>query len=199
MTVVTANYQISLTGLYGSLLTGAGTEIEFVELDGLEDLPDVRNFDRARAFKHGFFLSPDLYGKRVITYTMQITAKTEAAFRAYVDQLAAATSDPQNGIVMVGQLPFHPFGQWQVTGQVRKRSLPVEERFSLLKGTAVIQVECSDARVYSAVLHSATSGVTTSVGGLTLPLTMPLDLGGTGDSGLISVVNAGSFPTPWSA
>ncbi len=57
--------------------------------------------------------------------------------------------------------------------------------------------EATDPRIYENVQRTASTTATTATGGLSFPLTFPLDFGGTGGSGLIAIANTGNFATPW--
>lgn len=185
--------------LGGALLLGDGTDYDIVRVVGLDDLPDVRTTDKEKALRHGLYPSADFYGKRVIVIELEVWADTPTEMRAAIDVLDAATSVPDADSDFVGRLTGYSIGDFLVSVRPRKRDLPLDQEMMLGKANATIQLEASDPRIYSNLLQSASTAVVTAAGGLSLPLTLPLDLGGTGDSGTFSAANLGNFEAPWVA
>lgn len=185
--------------LGGALLLGDSTDYDIVRIVGLDDLPDVRTTDKEKALRHGLYPSADFYGKRVIVIELEVWADTPTEMRAAIDVLDAATSVPDADSDFVGRLTGYSIGDFLISVRPRKRDLPLDQEMMLGKANATIQLEASDPRIYSNLLQSASTAVVTAAGGLSLPLTLPLDLGGTGDSGTFSAANLGNFEAPWVA
>lgn len=190
-----ADLQFELNGL----LLGEGTSYDIVQVAGWDDLPEIRTTDKEKALRHGLYPAADFYGKRVLVFELEVWANTPALMRAAIDALLDATNDPDADVAIVGRFPSYPIGDVLTFGKCRKREVPTTLEQQLGMGLAALQIECPDPRLYSNLLLTTSTGVVTSTGGLSFPLTFPLDFGGTGDSGTFQVTNLGNFEAPWTA
>lgn len=180
---------------------GNGTNgIDIVQVVGLDDLPDLAVYDKDRALRHGQFAGEDLARKRVVTFELEVWGTSETEFRQNVQLLGDATVVRADELPLVGKLPGDVFSKFRVNVKCRKRQLPLDVEYVVgRKASAALLFEATDPRVYDNAESTASTGVTTSTGGLTFPLTFPLDFGGTGTSGLVDLTNSGNFTTPWQA
>lgn len=195
--LITTDYQVE----YNGALLGAGAGgTELVTITGLDDLPELRTFDKARSLRHGLFPGEDLAGLRTIVAEFEVWGSTASEMRSRLEAVLDATVPRSDEIPLVFQVPGHAFTQGRVLCRARQRSAPIVEQYVVgNKADVVIQWEATDPRVYDNAQQVVSSGVTTASGGLSMPLTMPLDFGGTGTSGQFTVDNTGNFSAPWSA
>lgn len=185
--LITRDWQCELNGL----LLGEGTPYGVVNLDGIDDLPEIRSFDDPRAGDHGSYRGNDLAGSRVITVTLDIVATAGTTFDAAVNALQAATVLQAVETAFAFQRPGKV--KQQALARPRRRSLPNDLAFQLGFGTAVLQLAASDPRLYAQALSTGVTGLPSAAGGLTFPATFPLTFGAVSSANTILAVNAGNF------
>lgn len=161
---------------FGGVLLGAGTPYRWVELAGWEDLPDVSTGDVDRPGMHGAWPGRSLVGERVITWQGRIKGVPLDQFPATIKAFRAATriGDEQ-------ELVISALGETLLTyGRVTKRAIPQGLAYRVGSASFSVQWTCSDPRRYSVAERSASAYLAVGVdvgGGLTYPLTYPLDYG----------------------
>lgn len=141
-----------------------------------------------RAGDHGAYATPQWYGPRTITLTVQATARSQAlrdVARAFLQQ-AIPVSD-------LATL------RWDEPVPVQmgvRRSGPILETYATLN-EAVFSVPliAPDPRKYSTVLHQVTATQASPAPGLAPPLTPPFTLPPGAPPMAVVCVNAGSFET----
>lgn len=177
-------------GSYNGLAFGPGTRVHVSAIEGVDDLPDVRSSDQPRS-THGEFRGRDLSAGRVVTIEWGLRGADEAGLAALRDAVAAATV-PQDD----DELPLYLFDSTRLFFvRPRKRAMPRRMDAPERLGRALVEFKATDPRLYSATLHSVAVALPTAGGGATFPLTFPLVFGAVGAGGLVSVSNAGNFPT----
>lgn len=187
---------------YGGLTIGAGTPYRLVPpLDGLQDYPDVRTGDQPRLRRHGLIAGADFLGGRSVTWQVRVTDRDPAAFAAAWSTLRAAWTP---GASVEAPLSFQVpgvagGGTRRIVGRPRRLSMSVDQYHRLGTAAAVIQFECSDPRIYDDAEQALSTGLAASVPGLSWPLSWDLSWGGLSTSNTVTVTNAGTFDTPWSA
>lgn len=137
---------------------------------------------------HGTFATPQFYGARLLTLTVQATAQTQAlrdVARAYVQQ-----AFPVSDLATL---------RWDepvpVQMNIRRTGKIAETYMTLADVVFSIPLVAPDPRKYSTVLHTATANQASAAAGLAPPLTPPLTLPAGAPAMAVSCTNAGSFET----
>ena len=179
---------------YNGLVFGSGTSFELVQANGLDDLPDVRVSDTPRPSDHGLFPGNDYAGGRVVEVELEVTGASDAAFRANVDALGAATILRQTELPLSFRLPGTGNGR-RIYARPRRRTLPVDRGYLFHFGKAVIQFVATDPRVYADTETVLNTAAATSGGGRTYNRTYALVYAAGGSGGTLLANNSGNFPT----
>jgi hypothetical protein len=171
---------------WGDLLMGPGTGYSISSIDGIDDLPEVRNQDVAKSDAHGDYTGPDYTGPRTVQLGLTLIADTPDQLRQMILDLRRAT---QPG-TLPADLQLLDWGI-SVTGKVRKRSVPYDAAYLWRTGTAAIEWYCADPYLYGADEQSASTTAYSPSAGRTYPRTHPVTYGSTGSSGTITATNSG--------
>jgi hypothetical protein len=187
--LVTAEWQFEFRGL----LLGDGSDIDVAEVRGLGSLPAVRDGDVPRPRAHGTLPMPRYTGAAYLDLDLELGGPD---FGAAVAALTDATADVDTVDPFFYRLP----GQDKRLMFVRptRRSLPIGLRYMLGLAPAAIQFDAADPLQYSAELHTASTGLGSTVGGLQFPLVFPLTFG-VATPGSFNAANAGNADAPWTA
>lgn len=144
-----------------------------------------------RAGDHGAWPTPQWYGPRTITLTVQATARTQAlrdVARAFLQQAIPVGSDSSLATL-----------RWDEPVPVQlgvRRSGRIAETYTTLTDAVFsVPLIAPDPRKYSTVLHTLTAVQGASAAGLAPPLTPPLTLPAGTPPMAVSCTNAGSFET----
>jgi hypothetical protein len=144
-----------------------------------------------KAGDHGAFATPQWYGPRTLTLTVQATARTQAlrdVARAFLQQAIPVGSDSNLATL-----------RWDEPVPVQlavRRSGPIVETYTtLVDAVFSVPLVAPDPRKYSTVLHQATATQAAAAAGLAPPLTPPLTLPAGAPAMAVSCTNAGSFET----
>ncbi len=195
MTVIDGDLQLSYNG---AVLGQTGITIE--EVNGLDNLPDLRTYDKDRALADGQFSGNDLLSKRAITVTGNVYGSTAAELRSRLTVLTDAMLTTDSELPLVAQLPGYPFAQLVINCRCRKRE--IVNNIDYGRGDFApyaLLFEATDPRIYDSVQQTNATPAAVTGGGLDFPLTFPLDFGGTGTSGVMQALNTGNYWTPWTA
>lgn len=176
----------------GSLLLGAVDSAGVawtIARDGLQgwDSPDVRTQYSDRQSDHGAWAGASYLAARVITLSGTITAPDLPSLDTAMDQLAAAASLTDSTLTVTETIPR----QCTVRRSGRVILQPVTDRIA----TYSVLLTAPDPRRYSTVLQSQSTGLPTTSGGLTLPITLPIVITATTASGQFTLTNAGTVGT----
>jgi hypothetical protein len=188
-----SNYQWS----YNGLTFGAGTTsgVGVIEVDGLNDLPDVTGTDTPRPRDVGMLAGLNFPRGRTVTLDLEVVAASGLTLAETVDTVKAAFQP---------QLNTFPALSWQFPGQdnrllyarVNKLTAPVDIGFVGGITSVTVQMTAVDPRIYEAVASTATVNLPTPVSGTSFPVTFPLSFGGSsGAGGIIFADNYGTFAT----
>lgn len=191
--LITADYQAQL----GTLLLGAGTAYEINAEDGLsgwDDLPGMDTADVQRPSAAGSWPGSLYPQSRIITLQMSVHddgpghAANLAALRAAANATLAA--ETPFAVRLGGQLLYCGVRQLQ-------RSLPTGDNYAGRRTPkAMLQLEATDPRRYTAALSSAVTAPPAALGGITWPVTWPLTWPTGTAGGTVYVTNAGDYNTP---
>lgn len=137
---------------------------------------------------HGTFATPQWYGARLLTLTVQATARTQAlrdVARAYVQQ-AFPVSD-------LATLRWDEPVPIQLG--IRRTGKIVETYMTLVDVVFSVPLVAPDPRKYSTALRQATATQAALAAGLAPPLTPPFTLPAGAPAMAVSCTNGGSFET----
>lgn len=187
--LISQAFQLELNGL----LMGPGTNFVTRQLD-LWSAPDVRAGEAVRAQQHGLYPGTDWLGGRMIAAAFYVTGTTDALEVANRQSLAQAWKmpDPGSRAQLVWQeddgIKYCVFGKPRLASPKVEPRVPTECRFV-----------ATDPRIYANAPSSATTGLSTSSGGLTFAAAAPFVFGTGGAGSTMACPNAGTFTTPWTA
>jgi hypothetical protein len=158
-------------------------------LQGIEgwDSPEVRAELQDREADHGSWASPVYLGSRPITLKGTVEAPDRASLDGALDQLYAAAALTDTTLTV-----------WEATPKqatVRRSGKVLTEYITDRTATWSVMVTAADPRRYDTVLQSGTTGLPTTTGGLSFPVTFPITFSATTVSGQINAANAGSMDT----
>lgn len=174
------------------LAIGAGTDYRILSLEGWEEDPPSRYDKQPRARAHGAHPSPVWADERIVTVEGWCWSTTER------DRLLARLRRA-TGLSVPGEQPLAiaAAGRTLTAGAQLIRAVP-----SLLRGQWgvgrfgwLLQWRCPDPLRYGTPVTLST-GLPTSGGGLTYPLTYPLNYGQLGDTGQLILDNPGTADAP---
>lgn len=176
---------------FGRMLLGVGSAAGLVRLTGWRSLAGVDVADTPRPQAHGSYPGDAYAAPAVVTFEFLLRGSPGEKAMA-LDVLEQHTR------VQSTELPLifnDGSGPWRRMARVIARDIPVEKHFTHAPVEGSVQWLCADPRRYSLAENALTIGMPSSAGGLTYPLTYPLDYG-TVTSGSGVVVNSGSEATP---
>lgn len=179
----------------GSFAFGVGTKFHVSALGGFDDLPALRTGDVAAPAAHGELQGRHFSGGRDIDLEITVIGDSPEDCFAQVNTLKAAfiigddaASDVEQALTLYGNTRM-------AFVRVTKRA-PTYPAQTLERSMVVpMQLHATDPRVYSATLHTASTGLGTASGGLVFPATFPATFGSGSAGGQVSVTNAGSVKT----
>src|SRR5690606_8841948 len=134
--------------------------------------------------------------ERVVTLEMRILGDTDDQVRQRIDALAEAMSLIDEPAELVFKLPG--VDARTVMCRPTRRSIPTDRDLTVRAPKATVQLIAEDPLIYSAEMHSDTTGVGSVVGGLEFPLSFPLAFG-IATPGAFNAVNSGTAEAPWTA
>lgn len=175
------------------LLMGPETDFVVRHLD-LWAPPEVRQAEQARAQAHGMSPGRDWFGSRLVAAEFYVIGDTDA-IEAVNRQTLTGAWQPPSDTSAVPLVWMEDDGiKYRLYGKPRLASPRVEPR---------IPTECrfvaTDPLIYSNVESSASTGLSTAVGGLSFPATAPFVFGSAGTGNTMSCPNDGNTATSWVA
>lgn len=152
------------------------------------DGSEVRSEYTDREADHGSWASPAYLGSRPITLAGTVTAPDRTSLESALEQLRTAAALVDTTLVV-----------YELTGPkqavVRRSGKPLFAYVTDRIATYSVLVTAGDPRRYSTTLQTGTTGLPTTSGGLTFPVTFPITWSATTVSGQINAVNQGSMDT----
>lgn len=175
------------------VLFGPGTSARTVGLEGLHDLPGMRDTAASISGFHGSFPTPLLLDRRYVTWNYRVV-QAPAAFLTAVATLLRVTTLPEPGPAAPEEsLCVQIDGQrFLMFGQVMRRQVPTDRNYALGVTSGAVQWVCADPRVFLLPQRTATAGLATAgAGGLVFPLVFPLNFGTGSAGGVVTLTNPG--------
>jgi phage-related protein len=126
---------------------GGQSPYQIMTLDGLEDLPVIRNQDDNRGYQDGMWTGRDFLSGRTLVFVMTIRGDANNSMQQNLDALQAALVPQQQG---TGLLQFQlPDADLQrVNARVRRRNITINTDYSSGMATATYEFFCPDPRYY---------------------------------------------------
>lgn len=145
---------------------GGNSVYQILTLDGLEDLPVIRNQDDNRGYQDGMWTGRDFLSGRTLVFTMTIRGDSNYSMNYYLDQLQANLVPQQQG---TGLLQFQMPGSdlQRIDARVRRRSIQVNPDYSSGLATATYEFFCPDPRYYDDQLKTTDLTDSTAIAGRT--------------------------------
>nr|WP_203617816.1 phage tail domain-containing protein [Streptomyces bauhiniae] len=164
----------------------AGVAWRLQTLEGW-DSPEVRADFQDREADHGAWASPVYLGSRPITLSGVIEAPDRATLQTAMDQLSAAVSLTDTALTVWEQTPKQAI--------VRRSGKLLTQYVTDRTATWSVLVTAADPRRYETTQQTGTTGLPSTTGGLTFPVTFPAAFSATTVSGQIVASNTGSIGT----
>ena len=164
----------------------AGVSWTLCKLDGWGS-PAVRTQYCSRQFDHGAWAAQAFYAPRVLTAGGTITAPDQAGLETALESLRDAAGIDDTVLTVYETVPKRLIVR--ATGEV------LIDRVTDRIAAYSVMLTAADPRRYSATLQTASTGLPTTSGGTTLPITLPLTLTAGSVSGQITLTNEGSIAT----
>lgn len=195
MTTPSGNYQFAFNGwAFGGTASG----VQVLQVDGLEDQPNLRTQDDSGGYRDGQFSGRDFLNGRTITFTLQIMTDGVNTMQSYLADLKANLVFQQTGTgVLQFQLPGRAVQR--VNARVRRRAITIDPEYVYGKALAHVEFFCPDPRVYDDAASGAVLIPGANVGrtyNRVYPLVYTTPVGGSTAS--LAFTNAGNvtvFPT----
>ena len=186
------------TATINGLTIGAGTTYRWVSWpEGLVETPSIRLSDRPNAGDHGIIAGRDLMEGRPVSFEVWVLGPTRAEAEANSMLLLEAFAPSELDTTLDVRLTGTP-SEYRLYGRTRGC---VGKLGRFVAGKLIIRCEfmATDPRLYSTTALSATTGLSTAVGGLAFPAVAPFVFGSGGTGSSMSCPNDGTLPTPWVA
>lgn len=178
------------TGSFNGVSFGSGTQYPIVASPDLMDMPSIKARDRSRSSYDGDFSAPDFTDNRIITLRLGLWGETPENLQDLRLALWAATAPQAAPIPLV-------LDDFMVFAKPRRRHIPDDRTAAWrIETDAVIEFYCADPRVFSAEENVVSTPLPTAVGGLTIPITIPLSLGSGATGGGVQAFNSGNASAP---
>jgi hypothetical protein len=126
---------------------GGNSVYQIMSIDGLEDLPVIRNQDDNRGYQDGMWTGRDFLSGRNLVFTITVRGDTNFNMNYYLDLLQANLVPQQQG---TGLLQFQLPGSdlQRIDARVRRRAIQINTDYSSGLATAIYEFFCPDPRYY---------------------------------------------------
>ena len=126
---------------------GGNSPYQIMTLDGLEDLPVIRNQDDNRGYQDGMWTGRDFLSGRTLIFTITIRGDANNSMQQNLNLLQAALVPQQQGTGLLQfQLPDDDLQR--VNARVRRRNIQINTDYSSGMATATYEFFCPDPRYY---------------------------------------------------
>lgn len=145
---------------------GGNSVYQIMSIDGLEDLPVIRNQDDNRGYQDGMWTGRDFLSGRNLVFTITVRGDSNFGMFHYLDLLQANLVPQQQG---TGLLQFQLPGSdlQRIDARVRRRAIQINTDYSSGLATAVYEFFCPDPRYYDDQLKSTDLINATAIAGRT--------------------------------
>jgi len=126
---------------------GGNSVYQIMTVDGLEDLPVIRNQDDNRGYQDGMWTGRDFLSGRTLTFSIIVLGDSNNSMQENLNKLQAALVPQQQG---TGLLQFQLPGDdlQRINARVRRRAIQVNTDYSSGRATVLYEFFCPDPRYY---------------------------------------------------
>jgi hypothetical protein len=131
---------------------GGDSVYQILTVDGLEDLPVIRNQDDNRGYQSGMWTGRDFLSGRSIVFTMTVRGDVNNSMNYYLNQLQKYLIPQSSG---TGLLQFQLPGSalQRINARVRRRAITIDTSYSSGLATVTYEMFCPDPRYYDDTLQ----------------------------------------------
>jgi hypothetical protein len=158
-----ANYRFA----FNDFEFGGGNSVyQIMTLDGLEDLPVIRNQDDNRGYQDGMWTGRDFLSGRTLVFVITVRGDSNNSMQYYLNQMQTALIPQQQGTGLLQfQLPGNDLQQLQA--RVRRRSITIDTSYSSGMATLTYEFFCPDPNYYDDALQDTDLAATGAIAGRT--------------------------------
>ena len=126
---------------------GGDSVYQLTSIDGLEDLPAIRNQDDNRGYQDGMWTGRDFLSGRNLVFNIMIFGDSNNSMQTNLNLLQAALVPQQSG---TGLLQFQLPGDdlQRINARVRRRAIQINTDYSSGRASATYEFFCPDPRYY---------------------------------------------------
>lgn len=181
--------QVALGAVRFNAVDAAGTAWRLKAEDGLQgwDGTDVRAQYTQREADHGAWAAPVYLNERVITLAGTIEADSRTGLDTAMEQLRGAAALTDTTLTVYETVPK------QAT--VRRSGKPLLSYVTDRVANFSVLMTAGDPRRYATDQQTGSTGLPTTSGGLTFPVTFPIAVAATTVAGQITAANVGTLET----
>lgn len=147
MTTVSSLVDYSMA-FNGYVFGGADKPVQVTSIEGLEDLPVIRNQDDNRGYQDGMFTGSDFLSGRTIVVSFQVLAGEGKTMMENLSEFQSALQPQRQGTKPL-QFKMPGFGIQRVDARVRRRSIKIDPNFTYGKAVGTYEFFCPDPLIYS--------------------------------------------------
>lgn len=149
---VTSLFQYSFA--FDDFIFGGGdSPYQIMTINGLEDLPVIRNQDDNRGYQDGMWTGRDFLSGRTITMSITVRGDVNNSMSTNLYTLQQALQPQQQGTkVLQFQMPNAPLQR--VNARVRRRAVTVDTSYSSGLATLLYEFFCPDPLIYADTLNT---------------------------------------------
>lgn len=126
---------------------GGDSVYQIMSIDGLEDLPVIRNQDDNRGYQDGMWTGRDFLSGRTLTFVMTVRGDSNHSMNYYLNLLQENLVPQQQGTGLLQfQLPGSSLQRFNA--RVRRRAITINTDYSSGLATATYEFFCPDPRYY---------------------------------------------------
>lgn len=145
---------------------GGNSPYQVMSLDGLQDLPGIRNQDDNRGYQDGMWTGRDFLNGRTLTFVITVRGDANNSMSQNLHAMQTALIPQQQGTGLL-QFQFPSASLQQINARVRRRSVTVDTSYSSGMATLTYEFFCPDPRYYDYTVRSTDLTNATAVAGRT--------------------------------
>lgn len=137
----------------GFVFGGSDSPYQLTSVEGLEDLPSIRNQDDNRGYQDGMFTGRDFLSGRTLVFTFQIFANANYTMTQNLAFMQQALQPQQSGTsILQFQLPGQALQR--VNARVRRRNITIDPDFTYGRAMGTYEFFCPDPLIYDDASNS---------------------------------------------
>ena len=191
-TLIEAPWQIERNGL----LTGDLTAFDIRQIIGLASSAEVRSQDRTLVTRNGAVPGSDYLNPRSLVMVYEIVEDSADTLSSRLAEFNLAFGPGREEEPLVFQVPGVAGGvKARVNARVRRRNVPIDMEFNHGVARVTLDLIATDPLLYSNELHTSSTSLSGTGGGMTFDVTPDITFGTVSSGGGLSVTNAGNYAT----